>query len=85
MDYYSLLSAIKMNVDIHDRLHENVSVYIQNSGLKVLKIWDKICPKAKYVLYQLSEKKLKIKITIVETPKPYDFFVFGELIKEYNP
>ena len=67
-----------MNLSILSELENKVFVCLLNK-FKTFSITDAIHPDTKWVVYRLGQKVLKVKVTFVQTPSPYETFVFGQI------
>lgn len=76
--YFDLCSMLKMSSDILSVLSDKVLVYTHGIGLEIFNLGDEVHIGVKWVWYQLGHKILKIKVSTVEAPSPYRFFVFAE-------
>lgn len=79
MSYLDLLSTIQMNLNLIDTLRNTVSVCVQSVGLKTFRLTDSVHPNTEWVAYQLGKKMVKVKVHFVQTPIPYEPFIFGKL------
>ena len=78
MTYFDLCSMLKMNSKILGALTGKVLVYTYGKGAEVLGLSDRVEKGVRWVWYQVGEKLLKVKVSTVAMPEPYEYFVFGE-------
>ena len=80
MTYFDLFSMLKMNLETMCRLNNQVLVYHCKDGLGLFKLNDVVHVGVKLAWYKLDGKVVKVKVSTVDAPEPYTFFVFGEQI-----